>query len=388
VLKSRSLVFALVLVLLGMTGWASIHRSHSGWLSAWRPGVEVRFPGTAPPVVDEQPGASSFEESSSDDDDAEEVVVAHVPAVSLGKADRKGVIAEDDTFYTLHPGTHAFRYEPLGLRTVFGEIRIFAVSSPRARDFLKHQSISVTPDPSGGESVLSEADLARAMSGDVVTKVLFLCDLGAARERLDDVEQGLRDVANVRGAMEEQATYWERRLRERRLNTRLGGDLGWGADVPGVGYALLQAVYGPERYHWHRLSRADDQLRTYRDQIGRLDRVEQALREEHEALQQLLSSADVVHRRHDLVVLAPSMTRPFHDPVAEVEGVRGGAFGGRVYWPYYHSSIPNRWLPPAFRAVRAPSLASSRKIGEVLMIVEIGTRGAKALQGERLASRN
>ena len=301
--------------------------------------------------------------------------------------------------YTLTPGKYAFAYCSTGFRPVYGEISIATslTGSPRIGDFLRHSSITLTPCPTGCKSVLSASDLDMARDGEVVTKVVFMADLAAVENRLDDIDRSLREIDRVRESRQEQLTYWTRRLSDRRLNTRYSSDFGWGIDVPSADLALLQALVGPERYHWHRFSQAEDQVRTHEEFLAQLDLPERRLRDEREALRQLSGSVDILHRSGQLIVLAPSMIRPYHDPVDEVRSVRGlnvwadryrgkhpfegndWVLGGKRLFPYWYSSLAMRGLPPGLRSIVVPSAGTTKRIGEVLMVVTIGSRRLRDL---------
>ncbi len=397
-----------------LSGCASIQRSMPGSLEAWDPGVEIRFPAC-------QATGGSAPASGEDDSEVRMVAAAEVPMPPLPRFARAlaavmvftydqvlsvvprplmAVSDLDDVKFTLIPGAYAFEYDTTGLGPVYGEIKVYPVCSPRARDFIRHSSILVTPGPSGRHSVLSDADLARVRGGDVVTKVVFMAHLPAVNDRLNDIDRGLRELARVRTSLEEQRSYWERKLADRRLNTRYSSDFGWGVDVPAVDLALLQTIVGPERYHWHRFSQAEDKVRTYEEKLAQLETPERNLEEERDALKKLLHSVDVIHRTDNLMVLAPSMIRPYHDPVYEVGGLRGldvwadnyrgklpfegddwiGPLG-RIHFPYLYSSLSMGGLMPGLRPVVAPSAALSKNIGEVLMVITVGARRPHQLGG-------
>jgi hypothetical protein len=224
-------------------------------------------------------------------------------------------------------------------------------------------------------------------------------DSAAVRDRLDDIEKGLRDIRRLRITLEEQELYWNRKLTDRRLNTRYSSDFGWGVDVPSADLALLQAILGPERYHWHRFSEAEDKVRTYEEKIAQLDLPERRLREERDALEHMLRSVEVMHRSHNMLILAPSMIRPYEDPVNEVHGFRGtqvwadhysgklmtdlndwiGPFG-KVHFPYLYSSLSMGLLLPSVRPIVAPSAAMTKPVGEVLMVIQVGSRRPPELE--------
>ena len=317
-----------------------------------------------------------------------------------------GIFDQGDTKYTLIPGSYAFEYEdPDATSRVFGAIHLYPIlTMPRAHEFIRFASILITPGRGERPSVLSRSDLDRARSGDVVTKVVFMADLQAVRERLDDIDRGLRDLDRVRTALEGQNDYWDRKLTERRSNALSSGDYGWGVDIPGWDLEILQNFVGPERYHWHRFSEAEDQVRTYEEKIARLDLPERRLNEEREALSAILNSTDVIHRAADQMILASSMIRPYHDPVDEVHQWRGadGLWADQYrdimsldyldnWWgwlrrPYWYSSLPMWGLAPAVRPVAAPPLFLTKPIGEVLMVVQAGARRPVELGGHSWAS--
>ena len=412
-------------ILAGHAGCASSHREMPAIGETWDWGVEVRFPAAAPAPVDNGNGNGNGNgEAAPAAYESRSTVVAApdkpmprmqrlvrgIAAVSVFAFDQlglmgtsrplKGIPEYDDTKYTLIPGTYAFKYESADFRPVYGEAHLYPVITPRARDFIRHSSIALTPSPLGRPAVLSEADLDRARSGDVVTKVVFVADPRAIHDRLDDIDKGLRELARVRASLNEQLAYWNRKLTDRRVNTRYSSDFGWGIDVPSWDLALLQSVVGPERYHWHRFSEAEDQVRTYEEKITQLDLPARNLREERDALKQMLQAIDVMHRSHDLLVLAPSMIRSYHDPVDEVHGFRGvdavtdlyrgkimhnledwvGPWG-RFHFPYWYSSLVNFSLMPGLRGVAAPSMALTKPVGEVLMVIQVGARRPPELGG-------
>ncbi|MCH8966356.1 MAG: hypothetical protein IID43_01640 [Planctomycetes bacterium] len=397
-------------------GCASVHREFTALGETWDHAVEVRFPAS------QASKGEGIKMRGAPEADVEVVGAPDIPmppvhrvvraaaAVAVFAVDRLGfspcsrtllgVPDRGDTKYTLIPGTYAFEYAAGRVEPVWGEIHLYPVSTPRARDFIRHSSINLTPSPSGRGSVLSQADLDRARNGDVVTKVVFMADLGAIRDRLDKIDRGLRELDRVRKSLEEQESYWARRLTDRRMNARYSVDFGWGVDVPSGDLALLQAIVGPERYHWHRFNQAEDQVRTYEDQLAQLELPQRRLKEEREALRHMLGAARVLHRSNDLMVLTDSMIRPYKDPVHEVNNLRGlqvwgdlyrdkllvepndwiGPFG-KVHFPYWYSSLPNALLPPAFRPVSAPSLALTKNVGQVLMVVQVGSRRPPELGG-------
>ena len=401
-----------------LTGCASIPREMPAFHEAWDPGVEVRFPGALPCNEEgDAAGGSGAGEVETRVVTAPEVpmppghrLVRGVAAVTLSAIDQlgltvlprrlRGIPDYGDTKYTLIPGTYAFEYEKSGFSPVFGEVSLYPVVTPRARDYIRHGSIALTPGMMGGKSVLTEADLDRSRSGDVVTKVVFMAHMPAIRDRLDDIDRGLRELARLRATLEEQKGYWNRKLTERRLNTRYSSEFGWGVDVPSFDLAILQTLVGPERYHWHRFSEAEDKVRTYEDKIARLDLPERRLQEERDALEQLLNSAEVIHRTTDLTVLTAAMIRPHRDPVDEVHRLRGtdvwaDAYRGKimhdvddwvgpwgkVHFPYWYSSLSMAGLMPGLRPVAAPSHALTKNIGEVLLVLQIGPRQPIELGG-------
>ena len=148
-------------------------------------------------------------------------------------------------------------------------------------------------------------------------------------------------------------------------------------------------------------------MRTYESKLATLDLPERNLREERDALEQLLHSVDVIHRSAKWMVLTSSMIRPYHDPVEEARTLRGddvwtdryhgkipfelddwvGPFG-KVHFPYWYSSLSMGWLSPGLRPVAGPSPALTKSIGEVLMVVQIGSRRPTELNGLRLVRGN
>ena len=412
--------FAAFAVSMMASGCAVHHRGRPAFLAAWNPGVEIRFPACA--ATSHQADPDMAEASMPDTGDgfrSDELSTApHHVGVGLGDFNVSASAAvavhkitllgsrplasegsSAEAAYTLTPGKYAFAFCSTGFRPVYGEISIAAslTGSPRIGDFLRHSSITLTPCPTGCKSVLSASDLDMARDGEVVTKVVFMADLAAVENRLDDIDRSLREIDRVRESRQEQLTYWTRRLSDRRLNTRYSSDFGWGIDVPSADLALLQALVGPERYHWHRFSQAEDQVRTHEEFLAQLDLPERRLRDEREALRQLSGSVDILHRSGQLIVLAPSMIRPYHDPVDEVRSVRGlnvwadryrgkhpfegndWVLGGKRLFPYWYSSLAMRGLPPGLRSIVVPSAGTTKRIGEVLMVVTIGSRRLRDL---------
>ncbi|MBI4717759.1 MAG: hypothetical protein HY763_08155 [Planctomycetes bacterium] len=425
-------------------GCAALHRETPAFSDTWDPGLEIRFPSampTAEPAPDEAADADALPpngeapagEEPSDTgaapafaqmgvvaapDRPEPVVhrvMRDVAAVAVVMFDRLGlgwrsrnllgIPDYQDTKYTLIPGNYMFQYECLGAAPVFGQIDFFPVMTPRAREFIRHASISITPGTGGGASVLSEAEIDQARAGDVVTKVVFMADLRAVRDRLDKIERGLRELDKLRVSLQEQEAYWNRKLTERRTNSRYSAEFGWGVDVPSWDMALLQSFVGAERYHWHRFSEAEDQVRTYERKLAELDLPQRRLLEEREALKQLFAAADVMYRSEDLLLLSPSMIRPHHDPVEEVASVRGGdvwadyyrgkimfegddwvGAWGKVHFPYWYSSLAHGGLAPGLRPIVAPQATATKPVGEVLLVVQAGARRPIQLGGDSWVS--
>ncbi len=430
----------LALVMVGVvyagTGCASIHRETLAVFDTWDPGVEVRFPAAVAcdlkcdkcdgPCSDPCSGAAGRrcggDRPAVHTRAAPDVPMPPVHRIARGTAavgvflfdqlglrviprPLKGVPDRGDTKYTLIPGTYAFQYDQSGLTRLYGDVHLYPVAAPRARDFIRHVSVALTPGPTGQRSVLTDAELNRARNGDVVTKVVFLADLRAIRDRLDDIGRGLRELARVRTSLGEQLAYWDRKFRDRRLNTRYSSEFGWGVDVPAMDLAILQTIVGPERYHWHRFNQADDQVRTHEELIAQLELPERHLREEQTALKRMLNSVDVLHRTTDLMILAPSFVRPYHDPVDEVHFLRGADVWaddyrgkiplqlddwigpwGKLQFPYLYSSLPNALLSPALRTLLVPSTGPTKNIGEVLMVLQLGTRRPWELGGHSWVS--
>ena len=394
------------------------------YFEAYDPGVEIRFPGAT----------SSWRESSVENSTlntpapvSRVVAAPDIPAppvqrllrgagvVAVSLLDQSGatlvsrpligIADHGDTKYTLIPGRYAFEYdEPIATR-VFGVVDLYPVLHPRAREFIRLGSIPMTPGGGGRPSVLSKSDLDRARNGDVVSKVVFMANLPAIRDRLDDIDRGLRELDRVRTSLEEQRQYWDYKLRDRRSNARHSSDYGWGVDVPAIDLEILQMLVGPERYHWHRVSEAEDQVRTYEEKVAQLDLPQRRLTEEEHALKQILNAPHVIHRSTDRMILVSSMIRPYHDPVDEVIIARGidvwadeywdkrrnelddwiGPWG-RVHFPYWYSSLSMAGMAPAIRPVAAPSMALTANIGEVLLVVRIGARRPIELGGHSWAS--
>ena len=414
VLRRQGLVAVLVAVSGSLAGCASFEREKWSFGAVWDPGVEVRFPGSISADNNGGPGGG---DSSSKVVTAPDGLVPSIPqigrgvaAVTLAAVDATGVTIiprrlrgipdYGDTKYTLIPGTYAFEYQKSGFNTAYGVVRAYPIFIHRGRDFIRHASIALTPGPSVRRSVLSEADLNRARQGDVVTKIVFMAHLPAVRDRLDDIETSLRDIDRVRVSLEEQHNYWIRRLRDRRLNTQYSSDFGWGVDTPGWDLALLQTLVGPERYHWHRFTEAEDKVRTYETKLADLDLPTRRLTEEKDALKRILNSVDVLHRTTDMLILTSDMIRPYHDPVDEVHRLRGtdvwaDAYRGKimhdandwigpwgkVHFPYWYSSLSMAGLAPGLRPVVAPRRALTKNIGEVLLVLQVGARRPIELGG-------
>lgn len=408
-----------------LNGCASIHREMPSFADAWDPGLEVRFPAAMPVNDDDDEDDMEGGEMAREAMDGTAIKIATAPdrpmppvhrlvrdlaAVGLYAFDKlglkviprvlEGIPEYGETKYTLIPGNYAFHFDAQEFKPVYGAVNYYPVWTPRARDFIRFTSLAITPSPEGRPSVLTQGDLDRARGGDVVTKVVFVADQRAIRDRLDDIDVGMRELDRVRASLVEQRDYWQRKVTERRLNTRYSSDFGWGVDVPGFDLALLQSLVGPERYHWYRFTQAEDQLRTYEEKMAQLELPERRLREERDALKKILHSVEVIHRSEDLLILASSMIRPYHDPVHEVHQLRGidvwadsyrgqiphdvddwvGPFG-KVHFPYWYSSLVNANLMPGLRPVKAPSMALTKPIGEVLMVVQAGNRRPIELGG-------
>jgi|GEM_PF-2323595 len=410
-------LFAVVLVCGALTGCASIHREKTSFWDTWDPGVEVRFPGCEPTVFEAAECDVSSRVVTAPDGLAPSIPQfgRTVASVTLSAVDSSGIAIVPrklrgipdygDTKYTLIPGTYAFEYDKAGFHDVYGAVNLYPVCMNRARDYIKHTSIALTPGPTDARSVMTEADLDRARSGDVVTKVVFMAHLPAVNDRLNDVGEGLRELDRVRTSLNEQLDYWQRRLRDRRLNTQYSSDFGWGVDTPSWDLALLQTIVGPERYHWHRFSEAEDKVRTYEDKLAELDAPTRRLTQERDALKKILGSVDVLHRTTDMMILTDSMVRNYHDPVDEVHRLRGtdvwaDAYRGKimhdvddwvgpwgkVHFPYWYSSLSMAVLGPGLRPVVAPRPALTKNIGEVLMVVQAGARRPIELGGHSWVS--
>lgn len=419
-----ALIFAVMPVFF-TSGCATIHREQTAFPYAWDPGVEVHFPGAMPAEeakAEADTNGKGKEKTKSRATHSRVVTAPDMPmppvkrvvrgaaAVAVFAYDQlglqwvsrplKGVPEYDETKYTLIPGSYAFKYDTNGFRPVFGAVHLYPVFTDRAKDFIRHGSIALTPGPMGEPSVLTDADLERARNGDVVTKLVFMADSRAVRDRLDDIDESLREMQRVRTSLDEQLSYWNRKLADRRINASYSSDFGWGIDVPSWDLALLQSLVGPERYHWHRFSEAEDEVRTYESKIAEFKVALRNLHEERAALQKIMQSIDVLDRSNDLLVLAPNMVRPYHDPVDEVHSFRGvdawrdfyrgkimhdaddwvGPWG-KVHFPYWYSSLVNANLLPGLRPVAAPRMALTKPIGEVMMVLQIGQRRLPELGG-------
>lgn len=366
-------------------GCASHYYGKSSHGAARKYGVELLFPRSVPD--------HSYEEEVIVTTGPNEMVEVRVPVRTAAYGDIATVAMFDDddvlpahgheidglddgANYTIRPGDYTFKYDHPSFRPVFGSVMLRKAEGPRAKDFIRHTSIPVTPSPRG-RSVLSEADLDRARNGDVVTRVVFVAHLPAVRDRLDNIDSSLRDIVRLRSTLKEQLAYWQHKQTERRVNARYS-DFGWGVDIPGSDLAILQSLMGPERYHWHRFSQAEDQVKTYAERIAKLDIPERDLKTERDALLNMLQSVDVIYRSDSLLVVSPEITRPFHDPVDEVMSKRGKdswyGTSHKKHYPYYYSGMANNRLEPAYRSVGGPSKLISDAVGEVLMIVQAGTR--------------
>ncbi|HUU83709.1 MAG TPA: hypothetical protein VM243_09415, partial [Phycisphaerae bacterium] len=203
---------------------------------------------------------------------------------------------------------------------VYGELDIKAPTAPGwAADFTRHSFLMINPtmgmSETGHASILSEEDLRRAAAGDVVTKFVFVADLRAIEGRVDMIDEEVRRIRDLEERYASQEEYWNVKMTERRQNALYGGD--YGQDIPGLQLAWWQLAVGPETYHWRRYTEADDRMRTYQERIASLRLPVQCLLEERSALRTILASAKVLHRRGDLVLATPNMTRRYWDPVGE-----------------------------------------------------------------------
>ena len=380
-------------VLAMSTGCVRSERNKSSFRAAWKPGVEVRFPMAGPGpalmgssyemrerVIEEPYGqANVVPESTYITTTTTDTGFGGPTGVELHElghdATLVGTLDCNDLLFTLKPDQYAFSYRDRDLCPVYGVIEVYPVRLPRAKDFIRHSIFTMTPDPTGAPSVFSASELSQARNGHVITKVVFMADLAAVRKRLDTIDHDLFEFDRLRITLTEQNEYWNRKLTQRRMNTRYSSEFGWGVDIPAWDLSLLQCLVGAERYHWHRFSQAEDQVRTYERQLANIDLPQRDLAEEREALRQLMGSSGVICRTGEMLVLGCNMVRPFHDPVFEVTSLRGNPRDAELHMPYLYSSLPNKMLPPALRPILTPGKSPSRPVGEVLMVVTIGPRG-------------
>jgi len=283
-----------------------------------------------------------------------------------------------------------------------GEIIVREPTSDRAQDFLRYTSLAINP---GGDlrSVLSEEDLARVTSGDVVTKVVFVANLAAIDDRVAMIDREIRMIEDLEGRLASQEDYWDAKRAERRRNAFFASDQGWGQDIPSSDMAFYQLLVGPERYHWERYSLADDQVRNYSEELARLDRPLELLREERSSLRSILGSVNVLSRSGEMIVATPSMSQRFRNPVDEIARARQTlgparwreAFGvtnprRAVKYPYLFSWGTVGYLnlssytigsSVAIRSVHTRSglEESYRSMGEVVAVIRIGPRTPSSL---------
>ncbi|MHC4091222.1 MAG: hypothetical protein ACYSVY_13275 [Planctomycetota bacterium] len=372
-----------------------------GGCSAWDPGVEIRW---YTPQAHHSPAGNTGAGVRTKTSNFSPVTVGHVVGASAVSDwdhthDRtlKGIPEGSFTKFTLIPGEYEFEYQMArGGDPLYGEIWVAGPGSRRARDFIHGTFVAVNPHGgtdglgSGFDSVLSEDDLRRAESGDVVTKVVFVADLKAVDGRVAMIDQEIRRLLDEETRLAGQEEYWRVKLTERRRNALYYGD--YGDDVPGLHLNLYQLAVGPETYHWKRYSEADDRLRTYQEKMASLRLPIERLREERTALRALLGSVTVLHRQGDLVLATPNMTRRYHDPVADITEIRrtlqGPGYG--LDAPYWFSEVAHtlHW-PHIFSWINIyPRLIETKNrmethlepIGEVLMVIKIGPRPLAKLQ--------
>ena len=374
----------------------------SGGCSAWDPGVEVRW--YTPPdyrLADASTGTGTGSYAAMTTSNFTPITVARVGgAVAVSTWDHThdrdihgmtGVREGHFTKYTLIPGEHEFEYQlPNQDNPLYGEIKVYGPGSMQARNFIHHTFVVLNPYSgvdglgSGFASVLTEDDLRRAEAGDVVEKVVFIADLRAVEGRIAMIDQEIRRLQDEEARLAAQEEYWSVKRAERRRNALWGGD--FGDDVPSLHLNFYQLALGPEVYHWKRYSEADDRLRTYQEKSASLRLPVERLREERTALRALLGHVKVLHRRGDMILATPEMTRRYRDPVADITEVRrtlqGPHYG--LDAPYWFTEIAHtlHWPHVASWVGIYPRLIETNNrmeteltpIGEVLMVVRIGPR--------------
>lgn len=355
--------------------------------AAGGPGLEIRF--FTPPAE----GSQDYQPTGKIDSWTR-VVWAPLPHTPPEKT--IGVRQGDHTVHTLYPGRYEFEYlvphrqeQPL-----YGEMRVYGPNSFWAQDFLRHTFLLVSPgagmSQTGHPSVLTEDDLQRALAGDVVAKVVFVADLKAIDGRIAMIDQELRRLRDEEGRLANQEEYWGVKTADRRRNALYFGD--YGEDIPGLHLAFYQLLVGPEVYHWKRYSEAEDRQRTYQEKIASLRLPAERLREERSALRALQGSIRILHRRGDLVLATPSMTRRYHDPVNEVTEFRRTLHGPEpgIEAPYWFTEVAHtlHWPHPFSVVGIYPRLIETNNrmdtyhepIGEVLMVMRVGVREPQSLK--------
>ncbi len=351
------------------------------------PGLEVRF--FTPPAE----GPQDYRPTGKIDSWTR-VVVAPLPQTPPQKT--IGVRMGNYTVNTLFPGRYEFEYlvPHRQDKLLYGEMRVYGPNSFWAQDFLRHTFLLVNPgagmSETGHPSILTEDDLQRVLAGDVVAKVVFIADLKAVDGRIAMIDRELRRLRDEEARLATQEEYWGVKVADRRRNALYFGS--YGEDIPGLHLALYQLAIGPEAYHWKRYSEAEDEMRTYQEEIATLRLPAQRLREERSALRALQGSITVLDRRGDLVLATPNMTRRYHDPVNEVTESRRTLQGPKMDFaaPYWFSELAHtlHWPQPFGvlgiypRVIATKSRMGTRHepIGEVLMVMRVGAREPHSLK--------
>ena len=281
---------------------------------------------------------------------------------------------------------------------IYGELDITAPTAPDwATDFIRHTFLLVNPtmgmSETGHPSILTDEDLRRVAAGDVVTKFAFIADLRAIEGSNDLIELVLRGILDLEDRSPTKEECWDVKTTNRRRNALYDGD--YGEDIPALHLAWWQLFLGPEAYHWRRYSEADDRMRTYQQRISDLRVPAQCLREERSALRAILASAQVLHRRGDLVLATPDMTRRYWDPNREdIPDIRRTWLRSdpqmELVQPYFDSQtaqVIDWWHVLSFlgtypRTVRTNTRipVQWRQLGRVVAVMRIGPREPWRLQ--------
>jgi hypothetical protein len=351
------------------------------------PGLEVRF--YTPPAE----GPQDYQPTGQIDSWSR-LVWAPLPQTPPEKI--IGVRQGNHTCHTLFPGRYEFEYlvPHRQDQLLYGELCVYGPASFWAQDFLRHTFLLVNPgagmSASGHPSILTEDDLQRVIAGDVVTKVVFVADLKAVQGRIAMIDQELRRLRDEEARLAAQEEYWGVKTADRRRNALYFGD--YGEDIPALHLAMYQLLIGPETYHWRRYSEAEDRMRTYQEKIASLQLPMDRLREERGALRALQGSIKILHRRGDLVLATPSMTRRYRDPVNEVTEFRRTLHGPDMGLdaPYWFSEVAHtvHWPHPFSVAGIYPRLIETNNrmgtyhepVGEVLLVMRVGPREPHSLK--------